>query len=64
MRCTCPDAEGSHHHAFGGTYPCLLPERCKRCADYDAAVWGDQPLPAASRSSFRAARQRRIPRES
>jgi hypothetical protein len=63
MRCTCGQADYPHHHSFGGTYPCERPEHCRRCESYDERVWGDRPLPVASRTSFRAARRRGYPKE-
>lgn len=46
MRCTCEQGEWTHHHSFGGLYPCEG-SGCRACRDVDREQWHDvSPLPA------------------
>jgi hypothetical protein len=41
-RCTCDQAEGPHHHGFGGTYRCEGPIECIPCQPQRQANGRDQ----------------------
>lgn len=59
MRCTCPAADGAHHHSFGGTFGCDGAGSCRRCQEVDERMWHDEADRGATPNPSRQARAAR-----